>query len=163
MTENEAIKELQDNIDSPFGRYVPIEVCEVAIKSLEEIQQYRAIGTVEGYEKAIQATTEYYLLMKEYKSKVQDFEAIGTIEEVKALKYINRIADNLSKMERIEYKALKEKSVIIANGKWIDTEPEYSNGYYKNAHVCSNCFDYYTTEYDEMKFCPKCGAKMTKD
>ena len=89
MTENEAIKELQDNIDSPFGRYVPIEVCEVAIKSLEEIQQYRAIGTVEGYEKAIQATTEYYLLMKEYKSKVQDFEAIGTIEEFKALKEKN--------------------------------------------------------------------------
>ena len=49
MTENEAIKELQDNIDSPFGRYVPIEVCEVAIKSLEEIQQYRAIGTVSEF------------------------------------------------------------------------------------------------------------------
>jgi hypothetical protein len=144
VTEQEAIKILkrdlkiqQDNRALIDG----IEALQVAIKALSEIQQYRAIGTVEGYEKAIQATTEYYLLMKEYKSKVQDFEAIGTIEE---------------------FKALKEKSVPIVTGEWIDTQPQHNNGYYKNAYVCSNCNDYYTTEYDEMKFCPNCGAKMTE-
>lgn len=73
--------------------------------------------------------------------ELESYRAIGTIEE---------------------FKALKENSVTIANGKWIDTQPEYSNGYYKNVHVCSNCSDYYTTEYDEMNFCPKCGAKMTE-
>lgn len=52
----------------------------------EEIQQYRATGTVEGYELAIQSSIENYNLYREYKAKVQDFEAIGTIEELKALK-----------------------------------------------------------------------------
>ena len=47
MTENEAINELQANIDLPFGFTVTDEVSKIAIKALEEIQQYRAIGTVE--------------------------------------------------------------------------------------------------------------------
>lgn len=82
------------------------DVTDIAIKSLKELEQYRAIGTVE------------------------------------------------------ELQELKEKSVAIVNGEWIDTQPSHCNGYYKNAHVCSNCHDYYTTEYEEMKFCPNCGAKM---
>ena len=73
--------------------------------------------------------------------EIQQYRAIGTIEELKAL---------------------KEKSVPIVTGEWIDTQPQHNNGYYKNAYVCSNCNDYYTTEYDEMKFCPNCGAKMTE-
>ena len=42
--------------------------------------------------------------------ELEQYRTIGTIEEFKALKDINRIADNLSKMERIEFKALKEKN-----------------------------------------------------
>ena len=49
MTENEAINELQANIDLPFGFTVSDETTEFAIKALEEIQQYRAIGTVEEF------------------------------------------------------------------------------------------------------------------
>lgn len=51
-------------------------------------------------------------------------------------------------------------AVPVVHGKWIDTQPEYHNGYYRNAHVCSNCHDYYTTEYDDLYFCPRCGARM---
>lgn len=57
-----------------------------AIKALEEIQQYRAFGTVEGFERAIKSSIENYNLYREYKAKVQEFETIGTIEEFKALK-----------------------------------------------------------------------------
>lgn len=49
MTENEAINELQANIDLPFGFTVSDEVSEMAIKALEEIQQYREIGTIEEF------------------------------------------------------------------------------------------------------------------
>ena len=59
---------------------------DMAIKFLKELERYKAISTVEGYENAIKAYTETYILMKEYKSKLQDFEAIGTVEEFKALK-----------------------------------------------------------------------------
>ena len=85
MSENEAIKELKEDYNE-LGKAIPCdtgwgvainEAYSIAIKALEEIQEYRAIGTV---------------------------------EEFKALKDINRIADNLSKMERIEFKALKEKN-----------------------------------------------------
>lgn len=48
MTENEAIEELKENIELPFGNSIFNEASRTAIKALEEIQQYRAIGTVEG-------------------------------------------------------------------------------------------------------------------
>lgn len=44
MTENEAIKVLKD--EHSYG-YELNKACLIAIKALEEIQQYRAIGTVE--------------------------------------------------------------------------------------------------------------------
>ena len=48
MTENEAIEELHRI--RPYGGIIPqrrAEALDVAIKALEEVQQYRAIGTVE--------------------------------------------------------------------------------------------------------------------
>lgn len=51
-------------------------------------------------------------------------------------------------------------AVPVVHGEWIDTQPDYHSGFYGNAHKCSNCNDYYTTEYDDLFFCPRCGAKM---
>ena len=53
MTEQMAIIELQHNIDLPFGGSVSDEASEMAIKALEEIQQYRALGTVEELTEAM--------------------------------------------------------------------------------------------------------------
>ena len=53
----------------------------IAIEALEEVQQYREIGTVEGYERVIESSIENYNLYREYKAKVQEYRAIGTIEE----------------------------------------------------------------------------------
>lgn len=70
MTENEAIKQLEFDkkmicFDSTHGEDIPLErVSEqnrltyeadcVAIKALEEVQQYRAIGTVEECREAVE-------------------------------------------------------------------------------------------------------------
>lgn len=60
MTENEAIEELQNSIDlakmctQNYERKREIQGYEMAIKALEEIQQYRAIGTVEECREAIE-------------------------------------------------------------------------------------------------------------
>ena len=51
-------------------------------------------------------------------------------------------------------------AVPVVHAEWIDTQPEYHDGFHRNAHKCSNCGDYYTTEYDDLFFCPRCGAKM---
>lgn len=48
----------------------------------------------------------------------------------------------------------------VIHGEWLDTCPEYNGGYKRNAHKCSNCGDYYTTEPEDLFFCPRCGADM---
>lgn len=60
-----------------------------AILLIKELEQYQAIGTVEGYERAIESSIENYNLYREYKTKVQEYSEIGTIEEFKALKEKN--------------------------------------------------------------------------
>lgn len=89
MTENEAIKRIKEQACN--DRFLAIhcddsclygaEKCEWAhaIQVLEEIQQYRAIGTVEDINKAINLGLKAQVELKDYKS-------IGTIEEFKALK-----------------------------------------------------------------------------
>lgn len=51
-------------------------------------------------------------------------------------------------------------AVPVVHAEWIDIQPDYHSGFYGNAHKCSNCNDYYTTEYDDLFFYPRCGAKM---
>lgn len=48
----------------------------------------------------------------------------------------------------------------VRHGRWVDTEPEYCDCYAKNAHVCSECHDFYTLNWKYMNYCPNCGAKM---
>lgn len=54
MKESEAIKEFRQNIDMPFGSNISREASELAIQTLEEVQQYRAIGTPEECRKAVE-------------------------------------------------------------------------------------------------------------
>lgn len=84
--ENEAIDFLKGKYPSWGCDEDEYKNAQTAIQALEEIQQYRAIGTVNGYERAIEISIENYNLYREYKAKVQEYEEIGTIEEFKALK-----------------------------------------------------------------------------
>jgi uncharacterized paraquat-inducible protein A len=54
----------------------------------------------------------------------------------------------------------EQPSVEPVRGEWIDTQPEYHHGYGNNTKVCSNCHDYYTKEWEDLYFCPRCGADM---
>ena len=47
MTDSEAIKEFQQNIDMPFGSNISREASGLAIQALRDIQQYREVGTVD--------------------------------------------------------------------------------------------------------------------
>ena len=50
MTENEAKVEIMESgIELGAGDYVDVEALKVAVNALEEIQVYRAIGTVEEF------------------------------------------------------------------------------------------------------------------
>lgn len=80
MTENEAIEELQNSIDlakmctQNYERKREIQGYEMAIKALEEIQQYRAIGTVEECREAIEKQKS----KKPIKSKEQKIRYVNT-------------------------------------------------------------------------------------
>ena len=74
MTEAEAIGTLESAKKCCYGDKAEVfeEAFDMAIKALEEVQRYRAIGTVEGFERAIQSSIENYNLYREYKAKVQE-------------------------------------------------------------------------------------------
>ena len=146
MTENEAKEYLLNRylvVGSPANP--PKEECEkhndvldVAIYALEAIQAYRAIGTVEGYKRAVEVSKENYYLCAEYKARLKKFEAIGTVEEFKALK------------EKNKPKKAKENLV--------DVEVYNSGGFTKKEvrKYCPVCKAGLTRE----KYCYHCGQKL---
>ena len=100
MTENEAIKKVKE-----FGLYhaigdlpnsmLTVKAFEMAIKALEEIQQYRAIGTVEEIKEILQIISEgqddvdesgistgLLHTLLEY----TEYKKIGTVEECREAK-----------------------------------------------------------------------------
>lgn len=107
MTENEAIEWLR-KIQNPMiseaelycaetcyglGKMVYPEpedyVFETAIQALEEIQQYRAIGTVKKVSRLKELYDKAKWLLDDERKKRRNFESIGTVEEFKALKEKN--------------------------------------------------------------------------
>lgn len=73
MTENKAIKELETSIDlakmctQNYERKNEIQGYEMAIKALEEVQQYRQIGTVEECREAVEKQTAKKPTLIDYK------------------------------------------------------------------------------------------------
>lgn len=74
MTENEAIKEFQQNIDMPFGSNISREASELAIQALEEVQQYQKIGTLEELQ---DMKNNYFEALSDWRQ----YRKIGTLEE----------------------------------------------------------------------------------
>lgn len=126
MTENEAIERLkcmrlfmEINDKQNESKFLEDDYIanKTAIQALEEIQQYRAIGTVEDIEKDIRQSEEEFDMLMEYRK-------IGTIEEFKDLKeketeillkdgqflYQQGLVDGYAKAIE-EFKTLKEKNV----------------------------------------------------
>ena len=128
MEENEAkewIKYL-GNQNLPYDRSPKSRklACDIAIQALEEIQQYRAIGTVEQLEWCKDASHWKEL----FKEKLEKYEAIDTIEE---------------------FKALKEKNVDKkAEWKFDDFTAKFGNPY-----RCSNCDEEFEDTYNYCPNC----------
>ena len=117
MTENEAKEELK-TFPANCLDFKENQALHVATKALEEIKQYRAIGTVEQLEWCKDASHWKEL----FKDKLEQYEAIGTVEELKALKQKNNehysdtdeldgygyTCTNKTCVERIRNKAIDE-------------------------------------------------------
>lgn len=77
MEKSEAIKEFRQNIDMPFGSNISREASELAIQTLEEVQQYRAIGTPEELQ---DMKSDYFEALSDWRQ----YRKIGTLEECRA-------------------------------------------------------------------------------
>lgn len=107
MAENEVIERLV-NIKSRIGWEGYKKDCsaiDAAIKALEEIQEYRAIGTVEEIK-----------MLKDFKELYDAYKLIGTIEEFRNLKY----KKNVLPIATIEFS--KEDMQKIVNEKVAQIE-----------------------------------------
>lgn len=86
MTEHEAILVLKDfdkqvaaKADGAYQSTIGKMACDMAISALEEIQQYRALGTVE---ELAEIQNSYFILDQ----KVRRYEKIGIANELQQLK-----------------------------------------------------------------------------
>ena len=88
MTENEAINVLQ--LNKPFTASKEANnAIEMAIQALEEVQAYRAIGTVEELQDVYELCESLEEAVKVGNALVEElkkYQSIGTVEDFKALK-----------------------------------------------------------------------------
>ena len=170
MTEDERQEILNDIKDGYIDAWDNLTIDKLfkqIEKEHEEIQQYRAIGTVEGYELAIQSSIENYNLYREYKAKVQDFEAIGTIEEFKALKEKQYDCTIKHLTNECSY---KETGCSDCKGYWKIRKLLEKNVAKKSKEVheneicidfiCPNCKEAVYGQPYRPNYCKHCGQKL---
>ncbi len=123
MTESEVIRVLKDfdaqvtaKADGAYQTNIGKMACDAAIKALEEVQQYRTIGTVEE----LKAAMKYVYLAKKHGTVGQviencvKYEEIGTPEECLRNKdFLDFLSDKMNPNDfetylRL-YNALEEK------------------------------------------------------
>lgn len=155
MTENEAIKELKyiKRRCDDEGRYKDCDALEKAIKALEEIQQYRVyieifenhfckealelLSDKEEFRKWLERGKRIAKRCDEINRELVEYQAIGTIEEFKALKEKNE----------------PKEPDYEGDGCWggrivIDT------------WICPNCEKHYEVDCDDYDYCPNCGQHI---
>lgn len=138
MTEQKA-KEVLNNIwnfadaqDEEKGDVVDDAIIEV-IGCMEEVEQYRALGTVEEIKKKIKTELPYMSLAQaRFKSELDEYRNIGTVEELKEA---------------------REKQVA---SKWIECP-------YADLIMCPSCNAEFSTIdncTEQFEYCPKCGKRL---
>lgn len=143
MTEQGAIERIRYRIETASniaGRGVDgkaFEDLEMAIDALEELQQYRALGTVKEIKKKIRKELPYMsIAQKKFKSELNSYRALGTVEEL-------REARGKQVPKKAEYKILKSLPMCPNCGEVnLVQDNEYGNV------ICKN------------KFCPDCGQAI---
>ena len=163
MAENEAIEELREQVETAefmisFNMDFElkhdnsvlenkIKTAKIAISALEEIQQYRAIGTVEEIKDILQIisdgqddvdesgiSTGLLHTLLEY----AEYKKIGTVEECREA---------------------RERRIPKILDIWGDGYDNEGNMIY-DMYDCPNCGKSYEMEYEEYKYCPSCGQAI---
>ena len=148
MTKNEAIKELKQNIEMPFGSNISNEVSKLAIKALEEIQKYQAIGTVEKFLQLSEqfkphvtdktsCTERHCNKCDQYRKENEKYHEIGTVEECREAR------------ERQRAKKVKNRKLLRG----------FYNRPYSVRGDCPNCGSEGLLSTN-TNYCNACGQKL---
>ena len=136
IEDNAYIPESVDKEAITYGNTICANEHEQLAEWLEELKQYRTIGTPEE----LKAAMKYVYLAKKNGTVGQDIEnwgncaGIGTPEECKA-----------------------------ATEKQTAKKPDYEGDGYSDGHlvydtwICPCCGKHYEVDYDDYDFCPACG------
>ena len=112
-----------------------IEGLAEATELLEEVEQYRALGTVEEIEKKIQTELPYMSLAQaRFKSELDEYRNIGTVEELKEARE----------------KQIPKKIKVCKT-------PNTSFGKARTYYVCPNCGAKMCCDW---KICVECGQAL---
>lgn len=132
MTESEAIEAIQFDlkIGGEIHSQVLCNAVDVAIQALEELQQYRAIGTPEELQ---DMKSDYFEALSDWRQ----YRKIGTLEECRAA------------ME----KQIAKKPTYEGDG-YSDGQLVY------DTWVCPCCGRSYELNYDDYDYCPNCGQNL---
>lgn len=145
MTEKEAIEILADfdlqvaaKADGAYQSTIGKMACDIAIQALEEIQQYREIGTVEELKKVDAVIIKRNKTISRMIDECMEYERIGTVEEC-------RTAVEKQKAKKPDY----EGDGYGNNGVLI-----------YDTWICPCCGENYELDYDDYEHCPKCGQEI---
>ena len=150
MNENEAIRELETSMDlakmctQTFDIKREIQGYEMAIRALEEVQQYRAIGKVSTCRDAV----DICRAMIERGIEPENVEAYIAFEDACAKK------------------GFTIKGLLEAGEKQTAKRPDYEGDGYADGHlvydtwICPCCGKHYEVDYDDYDYCPNCGQKL---
>ena len=123
---------------------------DYAIKALEEVQEYRKLGTLEELARA----REYIDLAKKHGTigemidECAEYESIGTMEECREA--VEKQRPKKSK------DILKINPVIDGNGAYVDADTTVYL-------LCPNCEELVGIEENCDNYCRECGQKIDKE
>ena len=93
MTENEAIKAIQNDLEWHSKELKPTykQCLRLAIQALEEIKQYQAIGTIEelkalknkhiGKDNMVISSSDLMTILNSDSEELKQYKEVGTVEE----------------------------------------------------------------------------------
>lgn len=136
--ENEAIEAIKSNIPTS-GYYMLREALDMAISALEEIQQYRALGTVEELKIMKESALSGLELANIWAAleQLKKYESLGTLEELREAR--EKQAPKKPTEDVYQHKC-------CPNCDWVVYQDEWGGRYLPHCENCGQAIDWSDTE-----------------